>query len=85
MGGEAPLLSLLDHRGETSGFPAGPPFPEFYRIGSQTRTRRGSGACDAMGKKKSGPVPRYQTAFPRFDVFEVSRRSGRSPALPYPP
>src|SRR5580704_6483817 len=36
-------------------------------------------------KKKSGPASRHQTASPRFDVFEVPRRSGRSPALPYPP
>jgi hypothetical protein len=48
-----------------------------------TRTRRGTEG--PPGEKKSGLAPRHRTASHVLHVFELSRRSGRSPALPYPP
>ena len=78
----APLLQ--EHRRETSGFPPDPLSRSLPHRPSNTHKTWLIGRCYRQ-KKKAPRCLGTRPLSPRFDVFEVLRRSGRSPALPYPP
>jgi len=60
-----------DPSGGNPGFPQTPILRFIASLASNTHK-----TCALQSKKKSGPIPKHQTAFPRFDVFEDSTALG---------